>query len=88
MTDFFADGSAVDLILVLMLLEGAILAAYHWRTGRGIAIGDLVGMLLAGAFLLLALRAALTGAPWARIAIWLLAALVAHLVDLVRRWRK
>ena len=88
MTDLFADGRVVDLILVLMLIEGAILAAYHARTGRGIAAGDLVGLLLAGAFLLLALRAALTGAPWTRIAIWLLAALAAHLVDLIRRWRK
>lgn len=88
MSDFFADGSAVDMILVLMLLEGTILAVYHWRTGRGIAAGDLVGMLLAGAFLLLALRAALTGAPWSRVALWLVAALAAHLVDLVRRWRK
>ena len=53
-----------------------------------LAAGDLVGLLLAGAFLLLALRAALTGAPWPSIAIWLLAALIAHLADLVRRWRK
>ena len=45
-------------------------------------------MLLAGAFLLLALRAALTGASWIPVALWLLAALFAHLVDLVRRWRK
>ena len=88
MSDFFADGRAVDLILVLMVLEGILLAAYRWRTGRGIAVVDLLGMLLAGAFLLLALRAALTGASWSRIAVWLLAALAAHLVDLVRRWRK
>ncbi len=87
MSGFFADGTVVDLILVFMLLEGIVLAVYRRRTGRGIAFVDLVAMLLAGAFLLLALRAALAGAPWSRIAIWLLAALVAHLVDLARRWR-
>jgi hypothetical protein len=36
--------------------------------------------------LLLALRAALLGASWPRIALWLLAALVAHLSDLRLRW--
>jgi hypothetical protein len=71
-----------------MLLEGIVLAAYHRRTGRGVAAGDLVGVLLAGAFLLLALRAALTGAAWSWVAVWLVAGLVAHLVDLVRRWRR
>ena len=87
MTNFFADGSAVDMILALMLIEALVLAAYRWRTRRGIAIRDLVGMLLAGAFLLLALRAALTGGSWSQIAVWLLAALIAHLADLARRWR-
>ena len=88
MSAFFSDGRVADLVLAFMLLEGAILAVYRWRTGRGLAAGDLVGMLLAGAFLLMALRAALTGAPWGWIALWLVAALVAHIVDLVRRWRR
>lgn len=87
MSGFFADGSAVDLILVFMILEGIVLAVYRRRTGRGIALVDLAAMLLAGAFLLLALRAALTGASWSGIAGWLSAALVAHLADLARRWR-
>ncbi|CAN5844656.1 hypothetical protein BH11PSE3_BH11PSE3_11450 [soil metagenome] len=88
MTNFFADGTAVDLILLLMLVEALVLVVYHRRTGRGIAAGDLVGLLLAGAFLLLALRAALTGSSWTSIALWLVASLAAHLADLVRRWRK
>lgn len=87
MSALFADGRAVDLILLLMLIEGAVLAAYRWRTGRGLAIASLAAMLLAGAFLLLALRAALTGAPWTDIALWLMAALAAHLFDLGRRLR-
>ncbi len=87
MSGFFADGTAVDLILVFMLLESILLAVHRKRTGRGIALIDLAAMLLAGAFLLLALRAALTGASWTWIAVWLLAALVAHLFDLLRRWR-
>jgi hypothetical protein len=45
--------------------------------------------MLAGAGLLLALRAALTGAAWHMIAAWLLAGLAAHLFDLYLRrpWR-
>lgn len=85
MSALFADGRVVDLILLLMLIEGAVLAVYRWRTGRGLAIVSLAAMLLAGTFLLLALRAALRGAPWSDIAIWLLAALFAHLFDLGRR---
>lgn len=87
MSELFADGRIVDLILLLLMIEGAVLAAYRWRTGRGLAIASLAATLLAGAFLLLALRAALTGAPWTDIALWLLAALVAHLFDLDRRLR-
>jgi hypothetical protein len=44
--------------------------------------------LLAGACLLMALRSALSGSGWAWIAAWLFAALVAHLADLARRWRR
>lgn len=87
MTEFFASGRAVDLILCLMVAEGILLAFYHRRTGRGIAIRDLAGVLLAGGFLLLALRAALTGASWVWVAGFLVAGLVAHLGDLARRWR-
>ncbi len=71
-----------------MLIEGIALAAYHRRTGRGVAAGDMVGVLLAGAFLLLALRSAMTGASWVWTAVWLAAGFVAHLVDLGRRWRR
>jgi hypothetical protein len=44
-------------------------------------------MLLPGLFLLLALRAALVGEAWTRIAMLLALALVAHLGDLWRRMR-
>jgi O-antigen/teichoic acid export membrane protein len=47
---------------------------------------DLLANAAAGACLLLALRAALTGAGWAWVAAALCAALIAHLFDLVRRW--
>lgn len=86
MSGLFASGRIVDLVLAITAIEAALLLAYHRRTGRGPAPKDVVGMLLAGACLMLALREALVGAEWRWIALWLAAAFVAHLNDLRRRW--
>lgn len=87
MSDLFASGQIVDAILALVVVEGVVLALLHRRRGVGVAPVDLVGFLASGAALLLALRSALVGAPWGATAAWLAAALVAHVVDLARRWR-
>ena len=87
MTELFGSGRVVDLIVVLMLLEGGALFVYWRRTGRGIAPLDWVWNLLAGYFLLLALRAALVQGNWRWIALCLALALAAHLADLLRRAR-
>jgi hypothetical protein len=86
-TELFGSGRIVDLIVALMLLEGIALLVYWRRTGRGIATLDWVWNLLAGYFLLLALRAALVRADWRWIALCLALAFAAHLADLWRRLR-
>lgn len=86
MTSLFASGRVVDLILGLIALEAVALAVYRSRTGRGLAVPRFAGFLLSGAFLMLALRAALVDAWWGWIALCLGASLVAHLVDLRQRW--
>jgi hypothetical protein len=48
---------------------------------------DIGLMLLPGIFLLVALRVALAGAAWPWVPLALIAALVAHLLDLRQRWR-
>lgn len=88
----FESGRVVDLILVVMVVEAVILgvAALVWRD-RFSGIGLVAGLLLnlaAGACLLLALRAVLTGAGWTVAGAWLLAALAAHLGDLFQRLRR
>ena len=83
----FASGRMAALILALTGIEGIALLLYRQRTGRGVAARDLLPMLLAGAGLLAAMWAALAGAAWPLIAAFLLAALLAHLVDLSGRWR-
>jgi hypothetical protein len=42
--------------------------------------------LAAGAALLLALRSALAGQAWEGVALWLIVALAAHVLDLKLRW--
>jgi membrane protein implicated in regulation of membrane protease activity len=86
-SDLFASGHIVDLIMVLMVIEGGVLLAYHRTTGCGIAPSVVVPNLVAGGALLLALRGALVDASWVWIALCLAAGLVAHLADLQHRWR-
>jgi len=86
--DFLASGRAVDFVLAFMLCEGLLLALLYQRRGIGVAPAVLGPMLLAGAALLLALRAALTGDHWSWLALWLILALAAHLWDLSLRWRR
>jgi hypothetical protein len=87
MAELFANGHLIDLVLVVVVLEAAaLLLAWHY-TGRGIAPGDLLPNLCAGAFLLLALRVKLGGGGWMPACGCLAAAGVAHLIDIRRRWR-
>lgn len=79
-------GAAVNAILVLVIVEAMLLVDVHARTRRGIAPSRLLGNLLAGFLLLLAVRFSLAGVErgvW----ICLLLALFAHVFDLAMRWR-
>ena len=87
MAELFASGRIIDLILLLVVVEGIVFFFYRQRTGRGPATADLLSTLLAGGCLLLALRSALTGAAWGWIALCLVAALLAHISDIWGRWR-
>jgi hypothetical protein len=86
MSELFSTGRIADLILALLVLEA--IALYGWRrlTGGGIPLLDLLMNNIAGAGLLLALRAALTASNWTTIAGWLVVAFAAHIADVVRRW--
>lgn len=78
---------AVDLVLIAMIVEMAVLAVWSRRFGSGVRPTDLIFNLLAGACLVLALRVAISDLwpGWA--ALCLLGSLAAHLMDLRRRWR-
>lgn len=87
MTEWFASGRVLDVILLGMAAEGMALAAYHRRTGRGVPPAAVLPNLLSGMCLLLAMRAGLGGAWWGWISMCLLAAGLLHAADLRRLWR-
>jgi hypothetical protein len=86
-SELFASGRAIDFVLAVLAVEVIALALRHRLTGRGLSPVDLLAQLLAGALLLLSVRAALTGADYRLTAALLLASLPAHLFDLARRSR-
>jgi hypothetical protein len=85
MTALISDGRVIDLILLLVAAEAALLVLRR-ITGRGLAPLALLANLAAGAFLLAALRCGLSGAGAAWVGLCLALALVAHLADLRARW--
>ena len=78
--DLFASGHAIDFVLAVMVAEAAVLLIRGRRPPL-----DCILALLPGALLLLALRSALTGAPWLWVALFVTASLPVHLADLRRR---
>lgn len=87
MAELFASGRIVDVIVALVALEALLLVALRLRFGRGPTPAALLSNLASGAALMLAVRAALTGADWPIVAAWLLAALLAHLTEMMIRFR-
>jgi hypothetical protein len=86
MADFLLDGRAIDGILALVACEGVGLIAIRLLWRRGPPTAALIGNLLSGGFLLVALRNALIGGSAALIGLCLTGALIAHLADVLARW--
>lgn len=80
MSDFFASGHAVDLVLAVMALEAIVLIVRKRSNSLGIALA-----ILPGAMILLGVRAALIGAAWQWVALALAAAFPFHIADIRRR---
>ena len=80
MSALFGSGHAVDIVLAVMLIEMIVLI----RRGKAAAT-TIVLAFLPGALILLAVRAALTGAGWPSVALALAASFPAHIADVRRR---
>jgi hypothetical protein len=86
--ELLAAGTLLEWIVALMLVEAVVLLAWRARTGGGVPAAGVLCVLASGICLMLAVRAALTSAGSASVAGWLLAALVAHVTDVLVRWQR
>lgn len=77
-----------ELALATLLLEALVFFVRARRNRHGPPLRALVIMLIPGACLLLALRAAAAGLGELSVAGWLTAALIAHIADLRERLRR
>ena len=77
----------VDIAITFITLETLALGLFHSLTGRGLAWREYGLTVLSGLALMLALRCALTPGFWPGMALFLIAAGVAHGADLRVRWR-
>lgn len=82
-----ASGRIVDMICLLVFVEAVAIVVIYLRSGRGMPPAEALPTLLSGLCLLLALRGALTQAGWEWVALSLVGALAAHVIDLAQRWR-
>ena len=87
LSELIATGRFVDLVLILIVLEGIALLLIRRYRGKGPKLVDIAPTLVAGAFLFLALKFALTDSDPMVIAACLTGALVSHIADLARRFR-
>jgi hypothetical protein len=79
MEQFFADGYAVDVVLVVLAVEAI------WLKLRGNIWADIWPALVPAVLMMIALRAALTGMAWPFVSLPLALAFPVHLYDLRRR---
>ena len=92
MSTFALPGDAalwlIDGLLAWVAVEALVLVVRHRRTGGGLAPRDVCWNLIAGAWLMAALRSALAGHGLGAIALCLAGAGVCHAVDLRLRMRQ
>ena len=88
MSPAFTLSHVIDAVIAFTLLECLLLVGYHRVTGKGVAPRDFFVNMVSGGCLMLALRclARDTGSTW--VALWLLAAGLAHGADMLLRWRR
>ncbi len=84
---FFSSGLAIDLVLVFVPLEVLALAFIPKLRGS-MHLMDIASLVVPGVMLMLAIRTALTGAPYTMTAVFLTAAFASHLWDVTRRRRR
>ena len=85
--DPFSIATLIDAVIVVTLVECAALTLWHRVSGTGVAPREFALNVLSGLCLMFALRCLARDAGSAWIALFLLAAGIAHGADIVRRWQ-
>lgn len=85
MDDLIRSGLIADIILLALAAEVAAAGYLAWRGWHRRQLLSVIANSLAGAALVLALRAALQDQAALFVAIWLIAALLAHVADIALR---
>ncbi len=88
MADLIANAYLIDWVLAAFVAEGLLLMGYRASTGKGLGYAAIAANLLSGGMIVLALRAAVSGARAELVAVCLLASLAAHIIDLRQRWNR
>jgi len=87
MHEFLSGTWVIDCLIAVLLAEALALRGLQWRRGVQAVPRGLAASLMAGLFLMLAIRLALTGGQGLWFAALLLAAGLAHALDLRERFR-
>jgi hypothetical protein len=88
MLEALDNGILIDFAIALIAFEMIALLIWRARAKGGMRPLDVVGQLLAGAILLIALRASVAGASIWMLYLLLALSLPAHVFDLIRRLRQ
>ncbi len=86
--DAFSIATLIDAVIVVTLVECAALTLWYRVSSTGVSPRDFALNLLSGLCLMFALRCLARDAGSAWIALFLLAAGIAHAADIVRRWQR
>lgn len=81
------SGRLLDGILCLIVIEGLIIIVAHRYNRARPSPWTLIPNLISGAALMLGIRLALSQAAWFWLALCLICSLLAHLTDLIMRYR-
>ncbi len=84
----FGIAQIIDAVIVFTVVECIALTAYHRLTGKGVAARDFLANMLSGLCLMLALRCLAREADPICVAAFVLAAGVAHGIDIRMRWKR
>ncbi len=87
LTSFILSPRFVDLAIVLVVLEFAVLVFYRARRHRGMRTGELVAFLGAGTAMLFAMRVSVSGGGSAAFIVAMTASLVLQSWHIAQRWQ-